>query len=290
MEGKLPKCWSTPLEGGRESVLRMIKTKEDRLGRFGFKFRAGGTHTARTMMLEDLRLLLSSVPSLSNLPSVGATKGDYVKAIMEDNCLHKRSMRTRILTTRHLVELYALDSSVTLFRALLYFWKRDPDSQALLALLCAYCRDPILRLSAPFILALPENTVVSRESLEEFIDEKYPSRFSKATLKSTAQNINSTWTKSGHFHGRTKKFRSLVNPTPGAVSYALFLGYLLGERGNALFKTEYVNLLDCSVEHAIELANQAALKGWIVFKRLGNVIEVLFPNLLTSQEMEWLRE
>lgn len=64
----------------------------------------------------------------------------------------------------------------------------------------------------------------------------------------------------------------------------------MGERGGLLFKTEYANLLDCSVERSIELANQAALKGWIVFKRLGNVIEVLFPELLNTQEMEWLRE
>lgn len=262
----------------------MTKTEVDRLRRFGFNFRTGGTHSSRTMMLEDLCFLLSSVPDIS------AVKTDYVRAIKEDNCLGKRSMRTRVLTTRHLVELYALDPSVTIFRVLLYFWKRDSDNQALLALLCAYCRDPILRLSAPFILTLPEDTFVSREHLEEFIDDKYPSRFSRATLKSTAQNINSTWTKSGYLLGRTKKTRSRVRATPGAVSYALFLGYLLGERGNALFRTEYVSLLDCSVEGAIELANQAALKGWIVFKRLGNVIEVLFPNLLTSQEMEWLRE
>lgn len=262
----------------------MTKIKRDKLERFGFNFRTGGAHTARTMMLEDLRLLLSSVPSLD------AVKSDYVRAVKEDNCLGKRSMKTRLLTSRHLIELYALDHSVTIFRALLYFWKRDANSQALLALLCACCRDPILRMSAPFILKLPENTLVSRENLEEFIDEEYPSRFSRATLKSTAQNINSTWTKSGHLRGRTKKVRSLVSATPGAVSYALFLGYLLGARGNALFKTEYANLLDCSVDRSIELANQAALKGWIVFKRLGNVIEVLFPNLLTSQEMEWLRE
>lgn len=261
----------------------MTRDKEERLWRFGFDFRVGGTHTARTMMLEDLRLLLLSVPS------VNATKGDYVKAVIDDNCLRKRSMKTRVLTTRHLVELYALDSSVTIFRALLYFWKRDPDSQALLALLCAYCRDPILRISAPFILNLSENTVVSRERLEEFIDEKYPSRFSKATLKSTAQNINSSWTKSGHLIGRAKKIRSVARATPGAVSYAIFLGFLMGERGSLLFKTEYANLLDCSVERSIELANQAALKGWIVFKRLGNVIEVLFPELLNIQEMEWLR-
>ena len=62
----------------------MTRDKEERLWRFGFDFRVGGTHTARTMMLEDLRLLLLSVPS------VNATKGDYVKAVIDDNCLRKR--------------------------------------------------------------------------------------------------------------------------------------------------------------------------------------------------------
>jgi len=31
-------------------------------------------------------------------------------------------------------------------------------------------------------------------------------------------------------------------------------------------------------------------KGWIVFKRIGNVMEVLFPSLLTSEEMKWIHE
>jgi hypothetical protein len=80
---------------------------------------------------------------------------------------------------------------------------------------------------------------------------------------------------------------SYVNFAP--VSYALFLGYLNGVRGEALFHTEYAKLLDCSMERAIELAEDASRQGWIVFKRVGTVIEVLFPNLLTEEEMEWIR-
>jgi hypothetical protein len=90
--------------------------------------------------------------------------------------------------------------------------------------------------------------------------------------------------------GRVKKVRSQPKATPGSVSYALLLGYLNGIRGANLFKTEYAKLLNCSFEGSIELATEASGKGWIVLKRLGSVIEVLFPKLLSQQEMEWGRE
>lgn len=251
---------------------------------FGFRFEKCGAHTSRTMMLEDLRLLLSYVGNPE------ANKKDYIKAIEEDNCLGKRSGKTRKLTGRHLVYLYSLDYSVTVFRVLLYFWNRDVDGQPLLALMCAYGRDALLRMSVPFILKFTEGETVSRKSLEEYIDDKYSGRFSKATQKSTAQNLNSTWTKSGHLIGKARKIRSRAKPTPGSVSYALFLGYLTGFRGEALFTTEYARLLDCSIERAIELAEDASRRGWIVFKRVGNVVDVQFPNLLTAQEWEWIHD
>jgi len=126
--------------------------------------------------------------------------------------------------------------------------------------------------------------------LEEYLEKKYPGRFSKATLISTAQNLASSWTQTGHLSGRVKKSRSKAKPTPGSTAYALFVGYLSGERGESLFKTDYAKLLDCSFENAVELAETASRKGWIVFKRVSNVIEVVFPSLLTQQEMEWIRE
>ena len=87
-----------------------------------------------------------------------------------------------------------------------------------------------------------------------------------------------------------KKVRTKAKATPGAASFALLLGYLSGVRGESLYQTEYAKLLDCSMEEAIELSVEASRKGWIVLKRLGSVIEVLFPNLLSQQEMEWVRE
>jgi hypothetical protein len=252
--------------------------------RFGFRNQRSGVHSARTMMLEELRLLLSYVDDPQ------ADKSVYVQAIEKENCLSKRSGKTRSLTTRHLVDLYGLDPSITIFHALRFFWKRDPDGHPLLALLCAFARDSLLRGSATFIQNHSPGRIVSRQALEDFIDHQEPGRFSKATLKSTAQNINSTWTQSGHLQGRAKKVRTQAKATPGSVSYALLLGYLNGFRGESIFKTEYAKLLDCSFHHAIELATEASQKGWIVFKHLGEVIEVLFPNVLSQKEMEWVRE
>lgn len=257
--------------------------KNNKLSSFGFKFERGGAHTSRTLMLEELEHLLAYVDEQ-------AGKDDFKNAIVEENCLAKRSGRTRLLTYRHLVDLYALDPDVLLFRVLTYFWRRDSEGKALLALLCAFARDSILRSSLPLIRESPEGMTVTREAMEEHIDALEPGRFSPATLKSVAQNLNSSWTKTGHLSGRVRKVRSRASATPGSVAYALLLGYLTGARGEALFKSEYVKLLDCSFEKAIELAEDASRRGWIVLKRVGTVIEVLFPNLITTEEMERLRE
>jgi hypothetical protein len=254
------------------------------LEKYGFSCERGSAHMARTMMLLELHHLLDAVPA-----SPG-TWASYVQAIEEDNCLGKRSHRNRVLTRRHLTDLYGLSSDTTLFRNLRYFWQRDPEGRPLIAALCAYARDPLLRATAPFVLMLLEGQVFSREALEDYLEKKYPGRFSEATLVSTSQNLASSWTQTGHLSGRVKKLRSKANPTAGAAAYALLLGFLSGERGESLFKTDFAKLLDCSFEESVELAETASRRGWIVFKRVSNVIEVLFPSLLTQQEMEWIHE
>lgn len=259
-------------------------SNDKQLARFGFRFERGGTHSSRTMMLNELAALLSYVDRSE------AKKADYLHAIEANNCLGKRSGKTRRLTYRHLAELYSLDTNHLLFRALLYFWQRDEEGRPMLALLATYARDSIFRTSASMILKAPKGSIITRDSVEEWLDSLEPGRFSKATLKSTAQNINSSWTKSGHLTGRNKKTRSRAIPTPSSAAYALLLGYLTGARGQGLFSSEYTKLLDCSKEQVIELAEQASRRGWITYKRVGNVIEVLFPSHINQQEQEWLRE
>ncbi|HHA2706549.1 TPA: hypothetical protein ACOEOS_000281 [Stenotrophomonas maltophilia] len=260
------------------------KHNNEKLERLGFSYERGGVHTARTMMLAELRALLSFVDVAD------AEKDDYLEAIQTSNCLGKRSGKSRALTFRHLADLYALDPGLLVFRALRFFWKRDVEGQPILAALCAFSRDPMLRATAPFVLGFQEGASVTREAMEEFIDAQEPGRFSKATLKSTAQNLNSSWTQSGHLSGRVRKVRARAVATPGAASLALLLGYVSGLRGQSLFQSDYTRMLDCSFERTLELAEDASRRGWISLKRVGQVIEVLFPTLITAQEREWLRE
>jgi len=262
----------------------VLNKHSNKLERLGFKYGRSAVHASRTMMLVELRALLSYVEAADS------EKADYLEAIQTANCLGKRSDKTRVLTFRHLVDLYALDPSVLVFRALRFFWQRDVDGQPLLAALCAYSRDPIFRSTARFVLGCQEGATVTREAMEEFIDAQEPGRFSKATLKSTAQNVNSSWTQARHLAGRARKVRTHPVATHGAVSLALLLGYVSGLRGESLLKSDFTRMFDCSFEKTIELAEDASRRGWISLKRVGQVIEVLFPNLITVQEMEWLRE
>ena len=250
----------------------------------GFRLKSAGVHAARTIMLEDLASLLSYV----NNPD--AVKDDYRRAIIEDNCLGKRSGKTRSITYSHLTSLYGLDQNILIFGTMLYFWNRDPHSRPLLALLCAYCRDDLLRQSFSFIRETNLGARVNRQDLEEFIEQNEPERFSPATRMSLAQNLNSSWTKSGHLRGGTKKYRSRAKASCGSVCYALFLGHITGVRGQSLFNSEYCELFDSSFEDLLEFAQEGSRRGWIVFKRIADVMEVQFPSLIKSKETAWINE
>lgn len=263
--------------------MRMIKIMDERLARFGFGFAKRSVHIARTIMLKDLTALLMAVPEAKK-------QSDYLSAIIEDNCLGKKSLNTRKITAKQLVKLYTLDPETATFRNLLYFWRRDERGRPLLALLCAVTRDSILRQSAQLIMDTSEGSALTNESMEEYIGCLFNERFSRATLASMARNIRSTWTQTGHLSGRSIKIRVKPEATPGTVAYALLLSYLIGRRGTELFETDYVKILYCNRERAIEMAEQASVRGWIVFKRIGDVMEASFPNLLTEQEVLWLRE
>ncbi|MDE2058257.1 MAG: hypothetical protein KGL31_05460 [candidate division NC10 bacterium] len=63
------------------------KADEARLRDAGFRWGPKGTHTSRTIMLEELRAVMATCRP-------DATRDSYVSAIREDNCLGKRARRT----------------------------------------------------------------------------------------------------------------------------------------------------------------------------------------------------
>ncbi|MGV8951890.1 MAG: hypothetical protein ACOH2M_12355 [Cypionkella sp.] len=159
-----------------------------------------------------------------------------------------------------------------------------------MALSAALARDGLLASVAPQVWAAPMGSTVTRESVEALISGKFPERFSPATLKSAAQNINATLTQAGHLSGRVKKRREQATPTAGSVGYALLLGHALGARGPELFQTRFMKAQDVPMAVGINLAEEAARKGWIEFKRVADVMEVAFPRLISPEGEVAIRE
>lgn len=157
-------------------------------------------HTSRTMMLDELsRLLRVCAPT--------ATRADYAKALVEDNCLGKHTLATRRLTLQRLSELYALDAAVPLFRMLRHFWYADEKAHTQLALLVAVARDPLLRATCPVVLSMSPGEEIARQRFTDAIRDAVDGRLNDSTLDKVVRNTGSTWTQSGHFEGRREQAR-----------------------------------------------------------------------------------
>jgi hypothetical protein len=230
-------------------------------------------------MLDELLALLESVPP-------EASRADYLAAIIENNALGKQTASTRKLTAQRLSELYVLDPNVALFRVLRRFWQDDVPGRPLLALLCSLARDPLLRATAEPVLAMTAGEELSRQKITDAIRSAVGDRLNDATLDKVVRNVSSSWTQSGHFRGRARKFRQLVRPTPLATAYALLLGYLEGLRGGRLFETNWTRVLDASPSELRNIAAEAKRLGGLDLRAAGDVIEIGFTTVLTPQEIK----
>ncbi len=249
--------------------------------RLGFKFGRNGVHSSRTMMLTEIGELFLG-------RGMDAKAEQYKEDIEVFNVLHKPTEKSRKLTWGHLVDLYAMDPQVPLFRAFRRLWECDEGARSLLACQMGLARDPLLRFSKEKILSLEQGQHLPREEMEQAFAEQFPDRFSPATLKSVAQNVNGTWTNAGFLRGRNKKYRTEPDVHPVNVVFALFLGYLQGATGIRLFASEWTQLLGCRQERLLELARQASYSGMITFKHSSEVVEVTFPEYLIKEEETWL--
>lgn len=257
-------------------LLRLPETRA--AAAFGFRFGDRGTHTSRTLMLDELETVIASVP-----PNAG--REAYADAIIHQNLTDKRTAATRRLTNQRLGELYALDPAVPLFRVLRRTWGVDTAGHPLLALLCALARDPLLRATAPPVLSMRPGDELSRQSMTDAVVSTVGDRLNDSIIDKVVRNASSTWAQSGHLRGRVRKMRHRASPTPLAAAYALLLGYLLGLRGQRLFNTLWAKALDSTTDNLIFLAMDAKRLGFLDLKHAGNVIDVGFGSILRPDEL-----
>ncbi len=231
---------------------------------------------ARSMMLEELNLLAANAP-------IEASLEDFRKAVLEENVLGKSTYSSRLKSLRHLTQLYGLDREMALFAALRYLGHAEPSALPLVALVCAFCRDPQLRQSFALVDRLQSGTRYSRLEMESHLEKCFPERFSGKMKKSLAQNVSTTWTVTGHLQGRVAKVRAFPTPHPAATVYAMFAGYLLGLRGENLVQSVFGRLVAPDTALIPQHLAHAASRGWIRFRHAGGVMETDFAPL-----MKWI--
>ena len=142
---------------------------------WGFRSGDRGTHTSRTIMLDELLHLLDAAPG-------EVCREDYAAAVTENNCLGKRTAATRKLSLQRLTELYGLDTQLILFRVLRDLWGRHEGSRPLLAMLLALARDPLLRATATAVIRTPYGHEFARQSMRDTLSEAVCDRLNDATL------------------------------------------------------------------------------------------------------------
>jgi len=245
---------------------------------FGFRFGDRGTHTSRTLMLNELETVLASAPPDTD-------REVYAEAIIENNVTDKRTTSTRRITNQRLGELYALDPTVPLFRILRLCWAVDKSSRPLLTMLCALARDPLLRATAPTVLSMRPGEELSRQAMTEAIVASVGDRLNDSVIDKVVRNTSSSWTQSGHLCGRVRKLRQRISPTPVAVAYGAVLGYLLGLRGQRLFTSLWAKTLGSTTDELVSLAMDAKRFSLLDLKQAGNIIEVGFAPILTQDEL-----
>lgn len=240
---------------------------------------SGGANTSHTIVVSALAALLQAVP-----PNAG--KIEYERAAIERNALNKRTSGSRRRTFRYLRELYVLRPDSILFRALRDLWPDDPDARPLLAGVCALARDAVFRASSPAIVKRAPGDLVTNTDLAEAVSEQFPGHYGQRTLAKIGRNTFSSWEQTGHLRpsGRGTKLRVRATCRPANVAYALMLGHLEGKRGQGLFDTTWVKVLDQPKSHLTDLAFAASQRGLLEFRHAGGVVDVGFRELLRPFE------
>ena len=230
----------------------------------GFRDGAKGTHTSRTMMVEELQHVLRA----------GSHGEALERAVIEDNILEKATTSGRALTLQRLRELYGLDSSIPLFRTLSALWARDAKSLPLLALLAALARDPLLRATAKPLIGLAEGSELMRDSLRNAVLEAVGSRLNEATVDKVVRNASSSWVQSGHLVGRTFKRRVNVAATPAAMAFAVWLAQAAGFTGEEILSSGWVAVLDLEPADRRTMLERVRAAGLVDVRQLGSELEI----------------
>src|SRR5690606_33275199 len=203
-----------------------------------------------------------------------STPEEFRSAAIEENAIGKATSNTRRLTYRHMASLYGLGDQPPLTKTLMKIWKSDSQGRRLQALLVALARDPLLRETAPVVIAGSVGQTLQWPLFGEAFVAAFPERFSEKMLRSLAQNCASSWTQSGHLKGAVKKLRQRVTPTPPTVALAALIATASGFGGPSILSSGWMKVLDLAPEQALDALRRAEAIGLARVRSAGDVTEI----------------
>ena len=217
---------------------------------------------------------------LEKVMSFSMESGQYLDA-MADNVFGKKSSDGVKQTKGFLKRLYGFDSQYPPFAAFMYFWKMsEPNEKPLIAFLYAVNQDNLLAESVQVLQNVKLGTKVAVEHFEEIVEKYHPNQYAANTLRSTAQNLASSWKQAGFIEGKVKNIRIQPEITYRTACFAFLLAYLNGDRGDFIWNNIGVNALCLHESKLRALAIECAKNDLMQYQYAGSVTAINFTNLL----------
>lgn len=217
---------------------------------------------------------------LEKVMSFSMESGQYLDA-MADNVFGKKSSDGVKQTKGFLKRLYGFDSQYPPFAAFMYFWKMsEPNEKPLIAFLYAVNQDNLLAESVQVLQNVKLGTKVAVEHFEEIVEKYHPNQYAANTLRSTAQNLASSWKQAGFIEGKVKNIRIQPEITYRTACFAFLLAYLNGDRGDFIWNNIGVNALCLQESKLRALAIECAKNDLMQYQYAGSVTAINFTNLL----------
>lgn len=138
---------------------------------YGFTLAPRASLSRTTVLIEQAALLF-------DVSSPDTPYEELQRLVVEENVLLKRTHANRRQVFRGLREMYGLRQSIPLYRVLRLLWLEAEPERRLLAMLTCLAREPVLRATAPLVLAKRPGDSVTPAELEREIEQHLPGRYS----------------------------------------------------------------------------------------------------------------
>ncbi|MBN2884228.1 MAG: hypothetical protein JXN10_11915, partial [Clostridia bacterium] len=202
------------------------------------------------------------------------------------NVISKATQSGLTKTSRYLKSLYDLDASQPQFMAFKHFWSiANERDKPILAIIYAIGNDYQLKNSIPVINNTEIGKKVTVESIESHVENLYPQKYSANTRRSMAQNIASSWKQAGFITGKVRNIRTQPEINYLVLTFALFMAYLSGMRGDFILKSDWVKALSLDERTIRSLSIEAAKRDLLQYQYAGNITSITFKNLLNKLDI-----